>query len=160
MKLIGECCLCSHIGDWPLHTFNFCTRFQEITRATMTRGPQTIILPSAKWLKSGEGNNLVLCHFADDSRSGVSYYVGAVTQFIACCNQFGANHRLVAIMSMKEIQPVTVNYGREGRRLTLPNLWQIKPHGRREVYMAPVWEITQKVMLCEFSTKNYYCTYE
>lgn len=142
-----------------MDSFRACTEFQDITRITLTRSPQTVTLPSAKWLKSGPGNNLVLCHFADDSRGGVAYYVGQVDQFIACCNQFGVSERLVAIMSMIEVQPSTVQFRRDGRHYTLPNLWQKKPHGLRETYMAPVWEISNKVMVCTLGNKTYYCTY-
>lgn len=144
-------------------SFRLATQFHEIGRVTMKRGPQTLTLSSAHWLKSGPGNNLVLSQFADDGRGRVSYYVGAVEKLVTCCDQFGTNPRLVAIMSMHEVQATTVRYTREDgsvRRYTLPNLWQRKQTSTIETYMAPVWEITQKVMVCGFRRKNYYCTYE
>lgn len=128
----------------------------------MTRGPHTITLPSKKWLKSGDGNNLVLAYFEEDSPGGVSYHVGWVEQLVACCDQFGANPRLVAIMTMREVEPSTVDFPRHRgvRRHTLANLWQVKRGAGKETYIAPVWEITQKVMMCHYGNKNYYCSYE
>ena len=129
-------------------------------RCMLTRAGQSFPLCSSEWKKAGPGNNLVLQHFQDEETGEVSYHVGTIETMIAC--KHFDKFRLVVIMDLVEVRPVTISVKDSNGVVfstVLSNLWEKKPHSKKERYMCPAWMIPHKTMLCTFKDKKYYCVY-
>ena len=148
------------IGDWNKSEFVLCENFAEVKQIVARRGAQKMTIFSEQWMRSGEGNNLVLVRFNNDDRGG--FYLGKVQVMLTSTNQFGRDRRLIMDVQLTEVSPVTMKYSKEGRvvyRTVLQNLLAPARSPERERYLLPMSSIGKKVMVCKIDDKEYYAPY-
>lgn len=129
-------------------------------KCDLQRAGQVFQITSREWKKAGPGNNFILLHFLDPRTEVVSYFVGTITSMIACKHY--QLYRLVAIMDIEAVRPVTISCDQDDGSTfstVLSNLWEKIPGRKVQQHMCPVFDIPHKTMLCEDGKKRYHCVY-